>query len=149
MRRNSRCRVCLPNPREHQSQCNAPFGVPCEDRPPSHSQDANLHCMTHPAHHEAALLPEPLADQSITCSGSPMDKYCTVDISSDMDYHNFPHGSGDTKIQWVSADPTTKPGSFFTQERKSRCQRAPATSGGQGPALQVSTLSSLGTCPAE
>ncbi|MGH0143981.1 UNVERIFIED_CONTAM: hypothetical protein FKN15_038911 [Acipenser sinensis] len=57
MRRNSPGRFYLPNPRDRQSQCEAPFRVPSEDQPTPHSQDVNLRCMTHPAHRAAALLP--------------------------------------------------------------------------------------------
>ncbi|MGH0137251.1 UNVERIFIED_CONTAM: hypothetical protein FKN15_013252 [Acipenser sinensis] len=32
MRTNSPCRFCLPNPRECQSQWDAPFGIPSEDQ---------------------------------------------------------------------------------------------------------------------
>ncbi|MGH0140058.1 UNVERIFIED_CONTAM: hypothetical protein FKN15_071278 [Acipenser sinensis] len=66
MRRNSPSRLCLPNPWEHQSQCN---GAPSEDQPASHSQDVNLHCMTRPAHHAAALLPveSPLPGAVLGC----------------------------------------------------------------------------------
>ncbi|MGH0139399.1 UNVERIFIED_CONTAM: hypothetical protein FKN15_069489 [Acipenser sinensis] len=40
--------------------CGSTFivsGVPNKDQPTSHCQDTNLRCMTHPAHHAAALLP--------------------------------------------------------------------------------------------
>ncbi|MGH0154864.1 UNVERIFIED_CONTAM: hypothetical protein FKN15_028417 [Acipenser sinensis] len=57
MRRNSPCWFYLPNPWECLGHYNTPFGVPSEDWPTSHNQDVNLRCVTHPAHHTAALLP--------------------------------------------------------------------------------------------
>ncbi|MGH0144185.1 UNVERIFIED_CONTAM: hypothetical protein FKN15_044877 [Acipenser sinensis] len=57
VRRNSPCWFYLPNPRERLGNCDAPFGVPNKDQPTSRSQDMNLRCTTHPAHHGAALLP--------------------------------------------------------------------------------------------
>ncbi|MGH0157250.1 UNVERIFIED_CONTAM: hypothetical protein FKN15_059913 [Acipenser sinensis] len=56
IRRNSPCRFCLPNSRELQSQAMLPSEIPSEDQSTSHSQDANLRCMTRPAHHAAVLL---------------------------------------------------------------------------------------------
>ncbi|MGH0130454.1 UNVERIFIED_CONTAM: hypothetical protein FKN15_001666 [Acipenser sinensis] len=53
---NSPCRFCLPNSWELQSQAMLPSEIPSEDQPTSHSQDANLRCMTRPAHHAAVLL---------------------------------------------------------------------------------------------
>ncbi|MGH0171026.1 UNVERIFIED_CONTAM: hypothetical protein FKN15_060033 [Acipenser sinensis] len=42
MRRNSPCWFYPLNPRERQCQCDAPFRVPSEDRPTSHSYDSAL-----------------------------------------------------------------------------------------------------------
>ncbi|MGH0156849.1 UNVERIFIED_CONTAM: hypothetical protein FKN15_045011 [Acipenser sinensis] len=66
MRRNSRCRFCLPNTRERQSQCDAPCGIPSEDqrlRTARERTSAPPDCMTCPAHQAVVPLPgEPLGD---------------------------------------------------------------------------------------
>ncbi|MGH0173875.1 UNVERIFIED_CONTAM: hypothetical protein FKN15_066534 [Acipenser sinensis] len=55
-------------------------------------------------------------------------KNCAAVIKANMfnckQFSNSPHDSGDTKVQWASSDPTTKPASFSTQELESRYQQA-------------------------
>ncbi|MGH0143456.1 UNVERIFIED_CONTAM: hypothetical protein FKN15_000407 [Acipenser sinensis] len=87
MRRNSPCWFCLPNPWERQCQCNTLFGVSSEDRPTLHSQDVNLHCMSHPAHHTAALLPD---IQLVTTElGEDVSLHCTNRTQSEIMFETW------------------------------------------------------------